>query len=65
MEKISEETPKEANSYRLREISRLGKLCELKIGQKNPAYSRNNVIEGTPVLPKEFDNLQIIIPNSE
>jgi hypothetical protein len=65
LENIFEKTLKEAGSYRLREMSRLGKLDELKIGQRNPAYTRDNEVEGNPFLPEELMNFQDLIPNSE
>jgi len=50
----------------IREMSRLGKFDDLTLGRPNPAFlGDSNEIEGYPTIPKEFENLQRIIPDSD
>ena len=42
-----------------------GEPPKLNIGQRNPAYSNKDVIEGNPYLPEEFVNLKNLIPDSD
>jgi len=70
LNKDFEEILRESNSKNylrpLREMSVLGKFRDLRVGRSNPAFSgKSHKIEGNPVIPKEFMNLQNVIPDSD
>jgi len=64
-EKVLEESHPN-NLKPLREMSKLGRFRDLRVGHRNPAYYGNtNKVEGNPVIPEKFRNLQQIIPDSD
>ena len=64
-EDIYEKNQNITKKTHLREMTILGKLRDLNIGQRNPAYSNKDVIEGNPYLPEEFINFKNLIPDSD